>query len=434
MRPSQIKKLERELGEYITSMTVDLGRPERRRAMGWYLTGLLLDGERKSIEPMAARLVGDTAETEAMRQRLQQCVSISDWSDRELLGRLACKLDGELPGVEAFVLDDTGHPKKGRHSVGVARQYSGTLGRTDNCQVAVSLHLAGEQGSGCIAYDLYLPEQWASDLNRRRGVGVPEEVVFRPKWQIALQQIDVALQHGVRRHVVLADAGYGEITDFREGLVERGLTYLVGVNGQPIVWPPESDPQPAPKRHATGRPPTRHVDEKHPPESIGALALRLKYRTLSWREGSRGWQRSRFAAARVRTAHRHYFAHPPSPEQWLLCEWPADCEKPTKYWLAMLPATTSMRSLVRLAKLRWRVERDYQEMKQEVGLDHFEGRTWRGFHHHAALCAVAHGFLALQRALFPPEESEVDATDGPAPTAAHPPDAPRVLPAMQTNS
>src|SRR5262245_30546002 len=194
MRRSEITKLERELTEYVESMIADMGRPERRRAMGWYMTGLLLDGERKSIEPMAARLVDDAGEIEAMRQRLQQCVSISGWSDRELLDRLALKLDRDLPGIEAFVVDDTGHPKKGKHSVGVARQYSGTLGRVDNCQVAVSLHLAGEQGSGCIAYDLYLNQEWAADAARRKTVGVPSEIPFRAKWEVSLQQNDAALE------------------------------------------------------------------------------------------------------------------------------------------------------------------------------------------------------------------------------------------------
>ena len=165
---------------------------KRRRSMGWYVTGLLLDGERKSIEPMAARLVDDGGEIQAMRQRLQECVTISTWSDAEMFARLARKLDSELPGVEALVVDDTGHPKKGEHSVGVARQYSGTLGRIDNCQIAVSLHLAGESVSGCIAYDLYLPEEWAQNAERRRKTGVPDEIVFRTKWQISLEQIDSA--------------------------------------------------------------------------------------------------------------------------------------------------------------------------------------------------------------------------------------------------
>jgi len=430
MRPTEIKRLEGELNEFIDSMTADMGRPERRRAMGWYVTGLLLDGERKSIEPMAGRLVDDRSEIEAMRQRLQECVSISAWSEADLLARLARKLDSELPDVQALVIDDTGHPKKGKHSVGVARQYSGTLGRIDNCQVAVSLHLAGESGSGCIAYRLYLPEEWATDVDRRRKAGVPEEVGLQPKWEIALQQIDAALAAGVRKHIVLADAAYGDNSAFRSGLVDRGLGYVVGVVGKTMIWPPGSRPRQMAKKRGRGRPPTRHVDAAHPPVSIEQLALGLRYRDVRWREGSRGWQKSRFAAVRVRTAHRHQNGKPPSDEQWLLCHWPEDSEAPIKYWLAALPATTSIGALVRLAKLRWRIERDYQEMKQEIGLDHFEGRTWRGFHHHAALCATAHAFLALQRALFPPEEDQVDIAHGPALPPAGPAPQSRLLSAV----
>ena len=433
MKPSLLKRLQEELGEYLDVLIVGMGRPERRRAMSWYVTGLLLDGERKSVEPIAARLVDDAREIQAMRQRLQQCLNESAWSDREMFARLAIKLDRELPGVEALIVDDTGHPKKGAFSVGVARQYSGTLGRIDNCQIGVSLHLGGESVSGCIAYELYLPEAWANDLPRRRTVGVPEEVVFRTKWEIALSQIDAALRAGVRKHVVLADAGYGDVVGFREGLTERGLSYVVGVNGQPVVWPPESRPK-IPTSSGPGRPFTRHTDARQPPEAIESLARRLHYRRVAWREGSKGWQRSRFAAARVRTAHGYWRSAPPSEELWLLCEWPADKDGPTKYWLATLPADTSIKTLVRLAKLRWRVERDYQEMKQELGLDHFEGRMWRGFHHHATLCAVAHGFLALQRALFPPEESEVDFADGAASSPADSSPADWVLSAMQAAS
>jgi len=435
MNRREITKLDRDLREYVDSMVADMGRPERRRSMGWYVTGLLLDGERKSIEPMAARLVDDSGEIQAMRQRLQECVTISTWSDGEMFARLARKLDSELPGVEALVIDDTGHPKKGKHSVGVGRQYSGTLGRTDNCQIAVSLHLAGESVSGCIAYDLYLPEEWTQDPERCRKAGVPSEIVFRTKWQIALEQLDMALRNGVRKHVVLADAAYGDVTDFRDALTERGMAYVLGVNGQPHVWSPDSNPQIQPRRPSEmGRPRTRYRDDEHPPISIGELALRLDYRKVTWREGSRGWQSSRFAAVRIRTAHRHLHCQPPSDEQWLLCEWPEGESAPTKYWLSTLPKETSVRTLVRLAKLRWRVERDYQEMKQELGLDHYEGRTWRGFHHHATLCAVAHGFLALRRALFPPEADQVDAADGAPLSSAGSASTHRLLPPLPATS
>ncbi len=412
MNRRELARLDRELREFLDTMTDEMGRPERRAAMRAYVTGLLLDGDRKSVEPMAARLVDDEGEIEAMRQRLLGCVSESSWSDSELFRRLSLKLDRELPGVEAFVIDDTGFPKKGEHSVGVARQYSGTLGRTDNCQVATSLHLAGEAGSGCIGLSLYLSEQWATDSARRAKVGIPEAVQFRRKWEIALAQIDDALGWGVRRHIVLADAAYGEAMEFREGLSVRGLEYVLAVSGAPLVWRPESDPKIRVRAPGESGRRTRFYDDKHPPLAISALASQLTFRRVSWRDGSRGWQSSRFAAVRVRTAHHHHKSWPPGTEQWLLCEWSSSEKAPHKFHLSTLPKTASLRTLVRLAKLRWRVERDYQEMKQEIGLDHFEGRSWRGFHHHGALCAAAHGFLALRRALFPPEQNQMDAADG----------------------
>jgi len=434
MTPAQLRKLDRELSEFLDSMTEGMGRTERRRALGGYLTGLLLDGERKSIEPMAARLVEAPEQTDAMRQRLQQCVSGAAWDDCEMRRRLARQLERELPGLEALVIDDTGIPKKGVHSVGVARQYSGTLGRTENCQVAVSLHLAGEKGSGCIAMQLYLPEEWTRSRKRCKAAGVPPGVKFQKKWRIALRQLDDALAWGVRQHLVLADAGYGDARAFRDGVRERGLHYLMGVQGSHKVWPPGARPRKPdrePGQH--GRPRTRYVAEGVQPWAIEELARQLpkeEFQTVVWREGSRGKQSSRFAAVRVRTAERHVQRAAPSEEVWLLIEWPQEEKAPSKYSLCSLPADMPLKELVRLSKLRWRVERDYQELKGEVGLDHFEGRTWRGFHHHATLCMVAHGFLSLRRALFPPEENSLDASRG-APSPSAPAAAPhRPLPTL----
>ena len=410
MNRRDLRKLDRELTEFIGAMVEGMGRTERREALAAYVTGLLLDGERKSIEPIAARLVDDPAEIQAMRQRLQQAVVVAVWADEEMRRRLALKLDAEMPGVEALVVDDTGFPKKGKHSVAVARQYSGTLGRIDNCQIATSLHLAGEAGSGCIGMRLFVPEAWASDARRREAVGIPPEVEHQKKWEIALDQIDDALRWGVRRHVVLADAGYGDATEFRAGLRQRGLRYVVGVQGDHRVWPPGIRPTvPAKEPGAPGRPRTRPVGEAEP-QRITAVAASLgrdAFSVVRWREGSRGKQSSRFAAIWVTPAENHGRGRgrPPAEAVWLLIEWPEGEPEPTKHWLAAFPMNASLVSLVRLAKLRWRVERDYQELKQEIGLDHYEGRTWRGFHHHATLCAVAHGFLALRRALFPPEEA-----------------------------
>jgi SRSO17 transposase len=429
-----LTRLEKHLDRFLDEMTRDEYVP-RRRSMALYVTGLLLDGERKSVAPMAARLAADPAQVEAVRQQLQECVVISGWADDRLRQRLALKVDRELPSIEAFVIDDTGFPKKGKQSVGVFRQYSGTLGRTENCQVATSLHLAGEHTSACIALRLYLPEIWANDPARRAKAGVPEEVQFQRKWEIALHQLRDALSWGVQRHVVIADAGYGDAVEFREGLSALGLLYLLAVAGSHVVWPPGSNPQrpehPLGKR---GRPRTRYEDPDHEPVAIATLASALEpsaFRKVAWRDSSRGRLSSRFAFLRVRTASGHTKGRPPSDMQWLVCEWPKGEQAPTKFYISTMPASTSQRTLVRLIKTRWRVERDYQELKQEVGLDHYEGRTWRGFHHHATLCAVAHAFLALSRALSPPAQCTLDPAHG----SPHPPDDPgpsgRYLPALQ---
>jgi SRSO17 transposase len=381
---------------------------------------------------MAARLVDDPSQAEAMRQRLQECVCVSRWSDEELLRRLAKKLDQELPGAEVWVVDDTGLPKKGELSVGVARQYSGTLGRTDNCQVITSLHVAGERGSGCIGLRLYLPKEWTDDPKRCRAAGVPEAVHFQTKWQLALGEIDQAIAWGLQRRPVLADAGYGEIPEFREGLAGRGLVYVVGIPANHLVWPPDADPRPPTRTEKRGRPRTHWRDEEMQPIQIARLVEgipRQRFKTVTWREGARGKLSSKFLAYRVRPAEKHTKGKLPAEEQWLLCEWP-DGDAAPKFHLSTLPKHLSLRQLVRIAKMRWRVERDYQDLKGEVGLDHFEGRSWRGLHHHATLCAVAHGFLALRRALFPPEPNEVDTAGGQKTPPADPASPNRLVPAL----
>lgn len=435
MKAHELKKLDSELTSFLAAMTEGMGRPERRAAMGHYMTGLLLDGERKSVQPMAARLVSDPAEADAMRQRLTDCVGVSAWSDDESFRRLALKFETELPEIEAFVLDDTGFPKKGTLSVGVARQYSGTLGRTENCQVATSLHLAGEKGSGCIGLRIYLPEVWTDDRERCRAAGVPDDVEFQKKWEIALAQIDKALRWGLPKRLVLADSGYGEARDFRDGLVERGLQYIVGVPGNHLIWPPGSNPRVPKRTKQPGRARTQWRDGDKEPIQIAKLVKgipRKRYKTIIWREGSRGrTMSSKFLFYRVRPAEGHAKGRPPAEEQWLICEWPKSDKQP-KFHFSNLPANTTKKELVRLRKLRWRVERDYQEMKGELGLDHYEGRTWRGFHHHATLCALAHGFLSLRRALFPPEEPrEVDAADSATSSSADSASADRIVSAVQ---
>lgn len=432
MTPHRLQRLRKELSAFLDEMLEDQGRPERRAALGHYITGLLLDGERKSIQPMAARLTDNPAEADAMRQRLQDCVAASRWSELDLARRFALKMDRELPGLEVIVIDDTGFAKKGKHSVGVARQYSGTLGRTDNCQVMPSVHLAGDLGSVMVGERLYLPKEWTDDRERCRAVGVPDEVEFKTKWQIALDLIDQTLGFGIALRPVLADAGYGETVEFRDGLTQRGLTYVVGVPNNHLIWAPGANPRPPKQRPGRGRPRSQWRDGNRKPLQIAALVKgipRERYKTISWREGTRGKMSSKFLAYRIRPAEKHTKGRPPAEEQWLLCEWHSSETKP-RFHFSTLPANLSLKALVRIAKLRWRVERDYQDLKGEVGLDHFEGRTWRGFHRHATLCAVAHGFLALRRALFPPIHDEVDAAGGEAAAPADLAGAYRLVPAV----
>jgi SRSO17 transposase len=301
--------------------------------------------------------------------------------------------------IRAWIVDDTGLPKKGRLSVGVARQYCGQLGKQENCQVAVTLAVASEPASLPIAYRLYLPESWADDPARRAMAGVPEESAFRTKPEIALDQIRQAVADGVPRGVVVTDAGYGSDTDFRGGITALDLPYVAGIQGSTSLWAPGTGPLPAKPWSGRGRPPKRlRRDEAHRPVSAKGLAMALgSWQTVTWREGTAGALAARFAAVRVRPAHRDTDRAEPRAEEWLLIEWPEGEAEPTKYWLSTLPATAAIEELVATAKLRWRIERDFEELKQELGLGHFEGRGWRGFHHHASLCIAAYGFLVAER-------------------------------------
>ena len=311
--------------------------------------------------------------------------------------------------IRAWIIDDTGFPKKGVHSVGVARQYCGQLGKQDNCQVAVSLSVANDHASLPIAYQLYLPQVWVDDSARRAKAGVPDDIVFRTKPQIALDQVRDAQMRGVAPGIVLADAGYGVDMTFRVGLAKMGLTYVGGVQSSTSLWVSGTKPLPPKRWTGRGRPPSllrRNPD--HKPLSAKALAMalpRTAWKTIAWREGTNARLVSRFAAVRVRPAHRDYWRATPYPEEWLLIEWPKDKPEPIKYWLTTMPEKTRLVTLVDHAKLRWMIERDYQELKQELGLGHYEGRGWRGFHHHATLCIAAYGFLISERSLIPPSAS-----------------------------
>jgi len=386
---------------YMEHLAAGLGHADRHSGLRGYCTGLMLPLSRKSVEPMAARV--DPMHASAKHQALHHFVAQAQWSDEEMLRRVCQwvvpKMDFKDGGW--WIIDDTGFPKKGRHSVGVARQYCGMLGKQDNCQVAVSVSLASDQGSLPVAWQLYLPEEWASDAERRRKAGVPEDVRFATKTQIALQQMRRLLAEGAPRHCVLADAGYGVDTGFRRALDEMGLLYVVGVTSAVVVWPPGVLPLPPAPYQGKGRPPVmprRTADVQ--PISVKALARSLPEQTwqmISWREGSNDALSGRFAALRVRHAGGNSGRARLQPEQWLLIEWPADQDEPLKYWLSTLPGDTALNDLVAAAHQRWRIERDYQDLKQDFGLGHYEGRGWRGFHHHASLCIAAYGFLMAER-------------------------------------
>jgi SRSO17 transposase len=372
-----------------------------------YCAGLLLPGERKSVEPMAARLAPDNVRR--MHQSLHHVVADAPWSDEAVLAEVrsyALRAMRQKGPVQAWIVDDTGFPKKGRHSVGVVRQYCGQVGKQENCRVAVSLSVSTNQTSLPIAWRLYLPHEWADDQARRQQAGVPEEIQFETKPAIALQQIRRAVEQGVPQAPVLADAGYGTDTQFREAIAELGLRYVVGIMSSLSVWKPGEAPLPKAEWKGMGRPSKLlRRDSGHKPIAVKELAHSRPasaWKTVTWRQGTKQSLRSRFAALRIRPAHRDYWRSQPHPEEWLLIEWPRGEAEPTKYWLSTLPADTRLGDLVRLAKQRWIIERDYQELKQELGLGHFEGRGWRGFHHHAILCIAAYGFLVAERSRFSP--------------------------------
>jgi SRSO17 transposase len=398
---------QRRFAAYLDSLAQAAGHADRIAPLKSYCTGLLLPGERKSIEPMAARLAPQNVRR--MHQSLHHVVADAPWSDEALL---RCVRDYVLPAMEkrglivAWIVDDTGLPKQGRHSVGVARQYCGQTGKTDNCQVAVSLSVATWNSSLPIAWRLYLPESWTESKARRQETGIPQDIPFQTKPEMALAQIRQAIADGVPKGVVLADPAYGNNTEFRQAITALDRLYMVGIESSTKLWPPGEQPLPAPKYAGRGQPPRRlRRDAEHAPVTAKEMALRLPERAwkrISWREGTRHPLRSRFAAVRVRAAHRDYKRTVPHPEEWLLIEWPRGEPQPTKYWLSTCSAKAKLRDLVALAKQRWIIERDYEELKQELGLGHFEGRGWRGFHHHATLCIAAYGFLVAERNRFSP--------------------------------
>jgi len=388
MTESEIEKCRKRLEQFLGDLLEPLGRRERRQWSAVYIRGLLLDGERKSIEPMAARLPDGNV------QALQQLIGQSPWPWAPVWERLAQRMSDELTPERVWVIDDTAFPKQGHHSVGVARQYSGTLGKTANCQVAVSLHQTGGEASTILGWRLYLPESWAQDAARCTAAGIPEEVKFQTKWQLALDLIDQARGWGLRCGVVLADAGYGEVTEFRQGLETRQVRYAVGIPSTLRVWTKPPRLRKAPGR---GRRTTVYQYGEQRPCAVGEVAERARgWKQVRWREGTKGWLESRFYACRVQPAHGFDEGDPPHQEVWLLVEWPPGEKAPTKFFLCDLPASYTLRQLVRVVKSRWKIEQDYQQLKEELGLDHYEGRNWTGWHHHVTLVMLAQAFLTLE--------------------------------------
>ncbi len=391
----------KEFDRYMGYLMQGLGHADRHAGLSGYCTGLMLPLSRKSVKPMAARV--DPLHASAKHQSLHHFVAKAQWSDQDLLRRVA---QWVVPAMDFsaggwWIIDDSAFPKKGTHSVGVTRQYCGVLGKQDNCQVAVSVTLACEEGSLPVAWQLYLPHIWAEDKVRRLKAGVPADIAFATKPQIALQQIRNLLSQGAPRHCVLADAGYGIDYAFRQGLSDLGLRYMVGITCAVVVWPPGLEPLPPKPYSGMGRPPVMpRRTAKRQPVNVKTLAQSLPdsaFHSISWREGTNKRLTGRFAALRVRCAGGNVGKARLLPEQWLLIEWPADQAEPEKYYLSTLPETTALNDLVGAAHMRWRIERDYQDLKQDLGLGHYEGRGWRGFHHHATLSIAAYGFLMAQR-------------------------------------
>ncbi|MEV1289678.1 IS701 family transposase [Micromonospora sp. NPDC049679] len=381
-----------------------MARSDQRAKGETYLRGLLLDGRRKSMQPMAQRLGVD-------HQGLQQFVSTSTWDTMAVRLRLARRAVDVVEPV-AWVVDDTGFPKDGKGSPGVARQYSGTLGKVANCQIGVSVHAVTDTASCPLDWRLFLPTSWDEQgvdeadrpavAARRARCGIPEDERHRPKWSLVVEMLDELAGHGLRPPLLAADAGYGDNSQFRSALDERGIGYIMQVKGDALAHKP--DVQPVERVWSgQGRPPTR-TDPRYPKTATSLVehvraAGRETAETITWREGSKGTMASQFIFLRVRPAG-HRVARDAEgilTERWLIAQWPDDQAEPVKYWLSSLPATTSHADLVRYGKIRWRIEHDYRELKTGLGLDHFEGRSWTGWHRHVTLVTAAHLFITELR-------------------------------------
>lgn len=394
MRLQELESLDRRLSAFLDDLLAPLGRSERRHWARVYIQGLLLDGERKSIEPMASRVPG--ADVQALRQFVGQ----SPWTVEEVQRLLTLKVTDLLSEPEVWIVDETSIPKAGNHSVGVARQYCGALGKIANCQVAVTLHWSSWEASCPLGWRLYMPEEWVKDPERLAEVKAPPDITYKSKTELALELIDQMLEWKVPKLPVVADSLYGNNFGFRERLRKRGLLYVMQVEPKTVAWTTEPN-VPVSSALSRGRP------RKHPelprPKDLCAIARELPssaWRSVAWRQGSKGVLKSRFALVRVWAA-RDWQKHgqPERAPEWLLIEWPEGEKNPVKYWLAnMGTQQPGMRRLVRTAHSRWRIELDYRELKEELGLDHYEGRHWSGWYHHVTLVTLAYAFLRSEQA------------------------------------
>jgi len=390
MQTYEVKAQRDRLSSFLKPVLARMGREERRKWGAFWVQGLLMQGGRKTAAGIASRNGGDA-------QALQQFVNQSPWDWAPVRAVLAENCVVRMSPKCAWVVDDTGFPKKGDKSVGVMKQYSGTLGKIGNCQIGVSLNYATDEGCIPLDFELYLPEEWAQDRQRREISSVPAWVEFKEKWRLSIDMIEGALALKIPRGVVIADAGYGNVGDFRSELRRLGLSYVVGVSpGTGVYLTEQSMPEAA--RGATGRPRTRHHGLPKP-LSLLEVATQLEancWKRVVWRQGTKGEMRGRFTAVRAQPSHGHNQKHVTDVMGWLLIEWPEGEPEPTKYWLSNLGLDTEIRDLVYWAKIRWWVEQNYEQLKQEVGLSHFEGRTWKGWHHHVTLCMMAFDFLVME--------------------------------------
>lgn len=422
MDTRQLHAAEQRLHQFLDEVVIRMGRAERQHWAGMYIRGLLLDGERKSIEPMAARLPG--ADVQALRQFVNQ----SPWPWEPVQEALTGAVVDALLPEAVYLLDATSFPKQGTHSVGVARQYCGALGKTANCQVAVSVHLGTATTSVPLTWALFLPESWTADPVRRAEVGIPPTVTYQPKTDLALACLARVRAWGLQPRPVLADSEFGNSWDFRDALHTHTYPYCVQVEPTTVAWPSQPvSPHPLAST-GRGRPRTRPRRAELPaPDALRTLAQALPapaWRTVTWRAGSKGPMTSRFARFPVWCAHAWQRGGPFAPrEEPCVVEWPVAEPAPTTYWLADLRGEPlGLRRLVRLAKGRWRIEQDYRELKDELGLDHFEGRSYAGWYHHVTLVSMAYAFLVLERARVK-KNLAADVAPDPAPTPAPAPPA-----------